>query len=50
MADVISHIKAIYKLYNKTDMYFSAVECGVICTEKLILTEAIDRGDSRDQY
>jgi hypothetical protein len=26
MADVISHIKAIYKLYNKTDMYFLAVE------------------------
>jgi hypothetical protein len=33
MADVISHIKAIYRLYNKTDMYFLAVEYDVICTE-----------------
>jgi hypothetical protein len=51
MADVISHIKAIpflvdlvyhiYKLYNKTDMYFLADEYDVICTEKLKLTSAI---------
>jgi hypothetical protein len=32
--DLISHIKAFYKLYNKTNMYFLAVEYDVICTEK----------------
>jgi hypothetical protein len=38
MEYLISHIKAIYKLYDKTDMYFLAGEYyDVICTEKLIL-------------
>jgi hypothetical protein len=32
MANLICQIKAIYKLYNKTDMYFLAVEYDVICT------------------
>jgi hypothetical protein len=41
MADLISHIKAIYKIYNKTDMDFLAGEYDVICTETLILTSAI---------
>jgi hypothetical protein len=41
MPDLISHIKAIYKLYNKTDIYFLAGEYDVICTEKI----NIDRGD-----
>jgi hypothetical protein len=35
MANKISHIKAIYNLYNKTDMDFLAVEYDVICTEKI---------------
>jgi hypothetical protein len=41
MTDLKSHIKYIYKLYNKTDMDFLVGEYDVICTEKLILTSAI---------
>jgi hypothetical protein len=36
MANLISHIKAISKLYNKTDMYFLAGEYDLICTEQII--------------
>jgi hypothetical protein len=37
MADIISHIKVIHKLYNKTDMDFLTREYDVICTEILRL-------------
>jgi hypothetical protein len=44
MADLTcSHVKAIYRLYNKTDMYFLAGEYDVICTEKIILTWLLHR-------